>query len=204
MEERLVALELQARQHGVPLPWLSEQWRALAGAIPARLAASVDQVAMVLLERPFGRMRAALGRVIMVVLDLLLSAFLGLVVWRLGTAFVAGDYLGVGFVAHVLALFGCLVFLGYGAVSWCFPRPEQRFRRQLEARFGAAWDGIVDELARLTAGLLAEIKQLHRQGQQIVPALNAEIRACGPELPDLPATHEPDTVRLFAQPVRQG
>ena len=204
MEERLVALELQARQHGVPLPWLSEQWRALVGAVPARLAAPVEQVAIVLLDRPFGRVRAVLGRVVIVVLELLLSAFLGLVVWRLGTTFVVGDYLGVGFVAHVLALFGCLVFLGYGAVSWCFPRPEQRFRRQLESRLGATWDGLVGELARLSADFLAEIKQLHRQGQQIVQALNAEIRAYGPELPDLPAAHDPDTVRLFAQPVRQG
>jgi hypothetical protein len=203
MEERLVALELQARQHGVALPWLSEQWHARVGAIPTRLAAPVDRVAMMLLERPFGRVRAALGRVVMGVMELLLSAFLGLVVWRLGAAFVVGKYLGVGFVAHVLALFGCLVFLGYVAVSWCFPRPEQRFRRQLESQLGAAWDGIVDELARLTADFLAEIKQLHRQGQQIVQALNAEIHACGPALPDLPAAHDLDTMRLFAQTVGQ-
>jgi hypothetical protein len=49
-----------------------------------------------------------------------------------------------------------------------------------------------------------EIKQRHRQGQQIMQTLNAEIRTYGPELPDLPAAHDPDTVRLFAQPVRQG
>jgi energy-coupling factor transporter ATP-binding protein EcfA2 len=203
LEERLTVLEVQARQHGVPLPWLSAQWHALVAAVPARLGAVVDQVATAILARPFGRVRALLGRIVLTGMEVLLSAFLGLVVWRLGTAFVVADYLGVGFVAHTLALFGCLVFLGYVVVSWCFPRPEQRFRRQLESRLSAAWDSLVDEIARMASDFLAEVTQLHRQGQQLLQALNAEIRACGPELRELPAAHDPDTVRLFAPPARQ-
>jgi hypothetical protein len=203
LEERLTVLEVQARQHGVPWPWLSEQWRALVVTVPARLGAVVDQVATAVLARPFGRVRAVLGRMVLAGMELLLSAFLGLVVWRLGTAFVVADYLGVGFVAHTMALFGCLIFLGYVALSWCFPRPAHRFRRQLESQLSAAWDSLVDEIARRVADFLAEITQLHRQGQQIMQALNAEIRACGPEPQELPAARDPDTVRLFASPAHQ-
>lgn len=201
IEEHLMSLECQARRHHVPLPWLSERWRALAAAVPARLEASVEPLTTGGLALPLSQGRMILSRVVLAIMEVLLSAFLGLVVWRLATTFIDSYYLGVGFVAHVLALFVCLVWFGYMALSWCLPQPEQLIRRQLEAQLGAAWDSAVADLERAAAEVLAELQTLQRQGEQLMQAVTAAIRACSPEPHDGPSA-DPDTARLFALPER--
>jgi hypothetical protein len=199
MDECIVSLELQARQYHIPLPWLSHRWHQLVEVVPSRLATAVDQTAAALLDRPFGRLRYACGVMVMALLELLLTVFLCVVVWRLGTAFVWADYLGVIFVINAMALLGCIILCGYVLLSWCFPRPEQLCRRKLESALNTAWDQAIDDMENTAMDFLVELKQLSRQGAQIMQTVTEAIDACHPPADSLPAENASQTERLFAR-----
>lgn len=199
MDERIVSLEWQARQHKVPSQWASTRWRKLVEAVPTRLAIAVDRAAAELLDRPFGRLRYALGVGVMAVMELLLTAFLLLVVWRLGMAFVWADYLGVVFVVNAMTLLGFILLFGYAALSCCFPRPELLWRRKLETCQHSAWDQVMDQMESTAADFLAEFDQLHQQGQEMMQALTTAISACSLSQDTSPVEGEAETRRLFAQ-----
>jgi hypothetical protein len=146
-----------------------------------------------------GRVRYALGVVVMAVMELLLTAFLLLVVWRLGTAFVWAAYLGVVFVINAMTLLGFILLFGYVALSCCFPRPELLWRHKLEACQHAAWDQVMDQMESTAADFLAELDQLYHRGQEIMQTLTTAISTCNPSQDTSPAEGEASIQRLFAQ-----
>lgn len=135
----------------------------------------------------------------MAVMELLLTAFLLLVVWRLGTAFVWAAYLGVVFVINAMTLLGFILLFGYVALSCCFPRPELLWRHKLEACQHAAWDQVMDQMESTAADFLAELDQLYHRGQEIMQTLTTAISTCNPSQDTSPAEGEASIQRLFAQ-----
>ena len=149
-----------------------------AAKLPSRLNAAADHAIAELIDRPYPRWRSFFGGVMLLIVEVALMAFLGLSIWRLGSAFVLGDYIGLPFIANGLALLTCLLAFGHAGLSACFPKPEVLFRRALESHTQKAWESVIGEMKASLNVFSTQVEALHIEGTRFSQALNDEINRC--------------------------
>lgn len=157
----------------LPLDVVRTRWSEVAARLPdelARLPSSTETEVLAASTRPGLRRFAGTG--ILLLVEILIAAVLGIALWRIGRGFLTGDYAGAPLIFNTAALIVVLILAGHALANLFFPSLRRRFRIELERRADAtiarAWSGAERALTEHveTVGRLAE------QGRKSLAAMD--------------------------------
>jgi 50S ribosome-binding GTPase len=148
----------------LPLQPLRAGWTDAAALLATQLALLPGQVEGELLAaaaKP--SLRRGVGWVSLAIVELLLSGELGLVLWRVGTGFILGEYVGAPMLLSTATLGAVLLLAGHLIANLFFPTLRNRFRAGLAQRA----DNAVDTAWQHAQGVLQDhVESIGRLAQQ--------------------------------------
>ena len=183
-ENTLADLALSLQGARVPADWLMPRLRSSSEHLNVLLSEVNGSVLSELIAQPFGRVRRALGGLVLLLTEGAMLTVLGIAVWRLVLGFWSGSYVGGSFVAHFVLLLAVLAAFGLMGLSACFPDPQALITRRLEARLRQTWVSFVGNVQSQIVGFLETTDRLHQVGLSLKKSVDAELLSYLPQTDD--------------------
>jgi hypothetical protein len=169
---------LDVEAHRLPLQPVRAGWTDAVAQLTTQLASTPVLVEGELLaEAGKPSVRRFVGLVALTGVEVLLSGVLALVLWRVGTGFLRGEYASAPLLLSAVTLIAALLLAGHLVANLCFPALRQRFRaalgRRVDAAVAAAWQQAQDVLrAHVEA-----VDRLARQGHTALRTVDHIVQA---------------------------
>jgi len=120
---------------------------------------------------------------------------LALVLWRVGTGFLRGEYANASMLLSAMTLVVALLLIGHMAARLCFPALRQRFRAALARRVDAAVEMAWQQAHEVLRDHVAAVDRLAQEGHALLRALDHIMHSLA-----RPAQANREVQRLFGDP----
>jgi len=150
----------------LPLQPIRAGWTEAAALLAPQLAMMPGHVEGELLAeavKPSVRRCAGLASLILV--EMLLSGVLALVLWRVGTGFILGEYAGVPMLLSAATLSAALLLAGHMLANLFFPALRDRFRAMLARCADVAVDTAWQHVQGVLRDHVESVGRLAQQGR---------------------------------------
>lgn len=190
-------LLLDVEAHRLPLQPVRAGWVDAVALLTTQLTTMPGLVeGEILAAAGKPSVRRCVGLVALTGVEVLLSGVLALVLWRVGTGFVLGEYMPVAMLLSAVTLISALLLAGHMVANLCFPALRQRFRavlaRRVDAAVEAAWRQAQDALR----DHVEAVDRLAQQGHTALRTIDQLVQALA-----RPAHDHREVQRLFGDPV---
>jgi len=149
----------------LPLQPVRTGWTDTVARLTTQLAAMPVLVEGELLAEA-GKLsvRRCVGWVALAGVEVLLSGVLALVLWRVGTGFLRGEYASAPMLLSAVTLIAALLLAGHLVANLCFPALRQRYRAALARRVDAAVDATWQQAQEVLRDHVEAVDRLAWQG----------------------------------------
>jgi hypothetical protein len=124
--------------------------------------------------------------------EVLLSGVLVLVLWRVGTGFLLGEYANASMLLSAMTLVVALLLVGHMVVRLCFPARRQRFRAALARCVNAAVDMAWQQAQDVLRDHVVAVDRLAQEGHALLRAMDHIVHSLA-----RPAQANREVQRLF-------
>src|SRR5262249_8193390 len=122
-------------------------------------------------------LRRFTGLASLAVVEMLLSGVLVLVLWRVGTGFVLGEYAGAPLLLSATTLSTALLLAGHMLANLFFPSLRERFRMVLARRAEVVIDTAWEHVQHVLRDHVEAIGQLAQQGRESLSTIDRIMQA---------------------------
>jgi energy-coupling factor transporter ATP-binding protein EcfA2 len=140
--------------------------------------------------------RRCIGWAALAGVEVLLSGVLAVVLWRVGTGFIRGEYASAPLLLSAVTLIAALLLAGHLVANLCFPALRQRFRAALARRVDAAVDAAWQQAQEVLRDHVEAVDRLARQGHAALRTMDHIVQALA-----WPAQDTREVQRLFGDAV---
>jgi hypothetical protein len=183
--------------HRLPLQPVRAGWTDAVARLTTQLAALPMLVEGELVaEAGKPSLRRGVGWVALAGVEVLLSGVLAVVLWRVGTGFIRGEYASAPMLFSAVTLIAALLLVGHMIANLCFPALRQRFRVALARRVDAAVDATWQQAQGVLRDQVEAVDRLARQGHAALRTMDHIVQALA-----WPAQDNREVQRLFGDPV---
>jgi hypothetical protein len=190
-------LLLDVETHRLPLQPVRAGWTEAVAWLTTQLAEMPMLVEGELLaEARKPSVRRCVGWVALTGVELLLSGVLALVLWRVGTGFIVGEYASAPLLLSAVTLIAALFLAGHLVANLCFPALQQRFRAALARRVDATVDAAWQQAQEVLRDHVEAVDRLARQGHAALRTMDHIVQALA-----RPAQDNREVQRLFSDAV---
>jgi len=139
--------------------------------------------------------RRGVGWVALAGVEGLLAGVLALVLWRVGTGFLRGEYASAPMLLSAVTLVVALLLVGHMVARLCFPALRQRFRAALARHMDAAVDVAWQQAQEVLQDHVAAVARLAQEGHAWLRAMDHIVHSLA-----RPAPANREVQRLFGDP----
>jgi energy-coupling factor transporter ATP-binding protein EcfA2 len=190
-------LLLDVEAHRLPLQPVRAGWTDAVTQLTTHLAAMPALVeGEIVAEAGKPSVRRGIGWVALAGVEVLLSGVLALVLWRVGTGFLLGEYASASMLLSAMTLVVALLLVGHMVARLCFPALRQRFRTALARRVDAAVDMAWQQAQDVLRDHVAAVDRLAQEGHVWLRAMDHIVHSLA-----RPAQANREVPRLFGDPV---
>jgi hypothetical protein len=157
------------------MEWLGSRWRSETAQLPTRIDDALALASAEVASAKTNAFRRFIGWLLILVVDVAMTAAVGLALWRVAWAFVEAQYLGAGFAANFAVLLVCLYLIGRSVVSLFFSSSPRRFRRQLEQKVASRWAALVEPFGAAADEFLNSLQEVMEDGEALASRAQREI-----------------------------
>jgi hypothetical protein len=183
--------------HRLPLQPVRAGWTDVVARLTTQLAMMPGLVeGEVLAQAGKPSVRRFIGWVALAGIEVLLSGVLALVLWRVGTGFLVGEYMHAPMLLSAVTLIVALLLAGHMVANLCFPALRQRFRAALARRVDAVVDEVWQQAQEILRDHVDAIDRLARQGHVALRAIDRIVQTLA-----WPVQDSREVQRLFGDTV---
>jgi hypothetical protein len=190
-------LLLDVETYRLPLQPVRAGWTDAVAQLTTHLAALPALVeGEIVAEAGKPSVRRGIGWVALAGVEVLLSGVLALVLWRVGTGFLLGEYASASMLLSAMTLVVALLLVGHMVARLCFPALRQRFRAALARCVDAAVDRAWQQAQDVLRDHVAAVDRVAQEGHALLRAMDHMVHALA-----RPAQANREVPRLFGDPV---
>ena len=190
-------LLLDVETHRLPLQPVRAGWTDAVTRLTTQLAAMPVLVeGEILAEAGKPSVRRFVGLVALAGVEVLLSGVIALVLWRVGTGFLLGEYASAPLLLSAVTLIAALLLAGHIVANLCFPTLRQRFQAALARRVDAAVDAAWQQVQDMLRDHVEAVDRLARQGHALLRTMDHIVQSLA-----WPAQDNREVQRLFGDAV---
>jgi hypothetical protein len=189
-------LLLDVETHRLPLQPVRAGWTDAVTQLTTHLAAMPALVeGQVVAEAGKPSVRRGIGWMALAGAEVLLTGVLALVLWRVGTGFLLGEYANASMLLSAMTLVVALLLVGHMVARLCFPALRQRFRAALARRVNAAVDMAWQQAHEVLRDHVAAVDRVAQEGHALLRAMDHIVHSLA-----RPAQANREVQRLFGDP----
>jgi hypothetical protein len=190
-------LLLDVETHRLPLQPVRAGWTDAVAQLAMHLAAMPALVeGEIVAEAGKPSVRRGVGWVALAGVEVLLAGVLALVLWRVGTGFLLGEYASAPMLLSAMTLVVALLLVGHMVARLCFPALRQRFRAALARHMDAAVDVAWQQAQEVLQDHVAAVARLAQEGHALLRTIDHIVQSLA-----RPAQATCEVQRLFGDPV---
>jgi hypothetical protein len=183
--------------HRLPLQPVRAGWTDAAVLLAMQLASMPGHVEGELLaEAVKPSLRRYVGLASLAVVEMLLSGVLVLVLWRVGTGFILGEYAGAPMLLSAATLSAALLLAGHLIANLFFPTLRNRFRAALARRADSAVDTAWQHAQGVLQDHVESVGRLAKQGHELLRTIDHIVQSLARSAED-----DREVQRLFGDAV---
>lgn len=178
-------LLLDVETYRLPLQPVRAGWTDAVARLTTQLASMPVLVEGELLAEA-GKLsvRRCVGWVALAGVEALLSGVLAVVLWRVGTGFMLGEYASAPVLLSAATLIVTLLLAGHIVANLCFPALRQRFRAALARRVDAAVDEAWQQAQSVLQDHVEAVDRLAQQGHAALRTMDHIVQSLARPAPD--------------------